>query len=67
MKRIEIIIPHRELENIHQILQDLNAGGMSHYKIEGTGRTEAERITLHTGATQTRKHGQCIYQELKWK
>ena len=54
MKRVEIIIPNRELEDIHQILQNLNAGGMSHYKLEGAGRTKAERITLHTGATQTR-------------
>ena len=53
MKRIEIIIPNRELKEIHLILQGLNKGGMSYYKVEGSGRIKAERITLHTGVTQT--------------
>jgi nitrogen regulatory protein P-II 1 len=53
MKRIEIIIPNRELKEVHLILQGLNKGGMSYYKVEGSGRIKAERITLHTGATQT--------------
>jgi len=38
MKRIELIIPHRELKEAHEILKDVNTGGMSIYKIEGTGK-----------------------------
>ena len=42
MKRIEIIIPHRKLEAAHEILKNVNAGGMSYYKIEGAGNIKAE-------------------------
>ena len=34
MKRIEIIIPHGRLADAHNILKDLNVGGMSYYRIE---------------------------------
>jgi nitrogen regulatory protein P-II 1 len=53
MKLIEIIIPHRELEDVRQILKDLNTGGMSHYTVEGSGRIKAERITVRFGTSQT--------------
>jgi nitrogen regulatory protein P-II 1 len=56
MKRIEIIIPHRKLEEAHEILKDVNTGGMSYYKLEGSGRIKAERITVGRGTAQTQPH-----------
>lgn len=53
MKRIEIIIPHRELEHAHEILKKVNAGGMSYYRIEGAGKIKAEPVTVGRGTTQT--------------
>jgi nitrogen regulatory protein P-II 1 len=53
MKRIEIIIPHRKLEDAHKILKDVNTGGMTYYTVEGSGRIKAERITVGRGTTQT--------------
>jgi nitrogen regulatory protein P-II 1 len=38
MQRIKIIIPHRELKEGHEILKNVNPGGMSYYKIEGSGK-----------------------------
>lgn len=54
MKRIEIIIPHRELNAVHEILKDVNTGGMSYYTIEGSGRIKAEPVTIGRGTMQTR-------------
>ena len=53
MKRIEIIIPHRKLGDAHEILKDVNTGGMSYYAVEGSGRIKAERITVGRGTAQT--------------
>lgn len=53
MKRIEIIIPHRKLEDAHEILKDVNTGGMSYYTVEGSGKIKAERITVGRGTAQT--------------
>ena len=53
MKRIEIIIPRRKLEDVHEILKGVNAGGMSYYTVEGSGRIKAERISVGRGTTQT--------------
>jgi len=44
MKRIEIIIPHRELKEAHEILKNVNSGGMGYYTIEGSGRIKADPI-----------------------
>jgi nitrogen regulatory protein P-II 1 len=52
MKRIEIIIPHRELQHAHEILKEVNAGGMSYYRIEGAGKIKAEPVTVGRGTTQ---------------
>ena len=54
MKRIEIIIPHRKLEAAHEILKNVNAGGMSYYKIEGAGNIKAEPLTVGRGTQQSR-------------
>ena len=52
MKRLEIIIPHRALKDVHEVLRDLNTGGMSYYKIEGSGKTKADPITIGRGTAK---------------
>jgi nitrogen regulatory protein P-II 1 len=54
MKRIELIIPHRELKEAHEILKDVNAGGMTYYKVEGSGRGTRNiyPITIGRGTMQ---------------
>ena len=54
MKRIEIIIPHGKLADVYDILKDVNAGGMSYYRIEGSGKIKADPVTVGRGTTQTR-------------
>jgi nitrogen regulatory protein PII len=41
MKKLEIIIPHRKLNDVSEFLRSANTGGMSHYKIEGRGKDES--------------------------
>jgi nitrogen regulatory protein PII len=53
MKRIEIIIPHRMLADAHGILKEVNVGGMSHYRIEGSGRVKPQPVTGQRGTSQT--------------
>jgi len=53
MKRIEIIIPHGKLADVHDILKDVNAGGMSYYRIEGSGKIKADPVAVGRGTTQT--------------
>ncbi len=53
MKGIEIIIPHRMLADVHGILKDVNVGGMSHYRIEGSGRVKPQPVTAARGTSQT--------------
>ena len=53
MKRIEIIIPHRMLADAHGILKEVNVGGMSHYRIEGSGRVKSQPVTAARGTSQT--------------
>jgi nitrogen regulatory protein P-II 1 len=52
MKRIEVIIPHRLLADAHGILKEVSVGGMSHYKIEGSGRVKAQPVTSQRGTSQ---------------
>ena len=54
MKRIEIIIPDRKLEAVHEILKNVNAGGMIYYKIEGAGNIKAEPIAIGRGTMRSR-------------
>jgi nitrogen regulatory protein P-II 1 len=51
LKRIEIIIPHDKLEDAHNVLKDANVGGISHYKIEGSGRVKADPVVAATHPT----------------
>jgi nitrogen regulatory protein P-II 1 len=53
MKRVEIIIPHRMLTAAHDILKEVNVGGMSHYRIEGSGRVKPQPVTTQRGTSQT--------------
>ena len=52
MKKIEIIIPDRELHTISEIFRDKNIGGMNHYRIEGKGKTKAEPVSIGRGTMQ---------------
>ena len=52
MKRIEIIIPHRRLDDVSEILKDANTGGMSHYRIEGRGKVKAEPVEAARGTAR---------------
>lgn len=45
MKRIGVIIPQSKLEEAHEILKDVNSGGMSYYRIEGSGKVKTELVT----------------------
>ena len=49
MKKLEIIIPHRRLDDVSEILKSANTGGMSHYKIEGRGKVKAEPVEVARG------------------
>ncbi len=51
MKRIEIIIPHERLADAHNVLIDANVGGISHYRIEGSGRVKADPVVAATHPT----------------
>lgn len=50
MKRIELIIPHRELREAHEILKGVNTG---YYIIEGSSRIKADPITIGRGTMKT--------------
>jgi len=54
MKRIEIIIPHRLVDDAHEIIEGVNTGGMSYYSIEGSGRVKAERIIIGRGTEESK-------------
>ena len=49
MKKFEIIISHRRLGDVGEILKSANTGGMSHYKVEGRGKVKAEAVSVGRG------------------
>jgi nitrogen regulatory protein P-II 1 len=49
MKKMEIIIPNRRLNDVSEILKDANTGGMSCYRIEGRGKVKAEAVSVGRG------------------
>ena len=53
MKKIEIVIPHGMLVDAHNVLKDLNVGGMSYYSISGSGRVKVDPVVASTHPTQT--------------
>ena len=52
MKKIEIITPNGRLKDVHNVLMDLNVGGMSHFGIEGSGRVKVDPVGAATHPTQ---------------
>jgi len=49
VKKLEIIIPHRRLDDVNEILKSANTGGMSHYKVEGRGKVKAQEVAVGRG------------------
>lgn len=49
MKKMELFIPDRRLDDVLEILKDANVGGMSHYRIEGRGKIKPEEIFAGRG------------------
>jgi nitrogen regulatory protein P-II 1 len=49
MKRLEIIIPHRRLYDVNEILKSAKTGGVIHYKIEGRGKVKAQEVAVGGG------------------
>ena len=49
MKKLEIIIPNRRLNDVSEILKEANTGGMSYSRIEGRGRVKAEAVAVGRG------------------
>ena len=41
------------LADAHGILKEANVGGMSHYRIEGSGRIKPQPVTTQRGTSQT--------------
>jgi nitrogen regulatory protein P-II 1 len=52
MKKLEIIIPHRRLNDVSEILKSANTGGMTYYRVSGRGVTKAEAVAVGRGTTQ---------------
>ncbi len=53
MKKVEIIIPDRMLDEINQILKDMHIGGMSVTRIEGRGRVKPAPVATGRGVKFT--------------
>jgi nitrogen regulatory protein P-II 1 len=53
MKKVEIIIPHGMLVNAHNVLKELNVGGISYYSISGSGKVKADPVVSGTHPSQT--------------
>jgi nitrogen regulatory protein P-II 1 len=49
MKKIELFIPDRRLDDVVEVLKDANIGGMSHYRIEGRGKIKPEEVSVGRG------------------
>jgi nitrogen regulatory protein P-II 1 len=49
---MEIIIPHRRLGDVSEILRNANTGGMSHYRIQGRGKVKAEPVEIARGTAR---------------
>lgn len=52
MKKIEIIIPDRELQTVGAVLKDNDIEGMSYYRIEGKGKGKAQPVSIGRGTMQ---------------
>ena len=52
MKKLEIIVPDRELQTVSEIFKDNDIGGMIQYRVEGKGKTKAEPVSIGRGTMQ---------------
>ncbi len=52
MKKLEIIVPDRELQTVSETLKDNDVQGMIHYRVEGKGKTKAEPVSIGRGTMQ---------------
>lgn len=51
MKKVEIIVPHRAVDDINVLFKDMHIGGMSVTRIEGRGRVKAQPVATGRGVT----------------
>ena len=49
LKKLEIIIPHRWLKEIYDVLKDMKIGGMSATQIEGRGKVKPLPVAVERG------------------
>jgi nitrogen regulatory protein P-II 1 len=49
MKKLEIIISHRRLIDVTEILKNANTGGITQYKVEGRGKVKAQEVAVGRG------------------
>jgi nitrogen regulatory protein P-II 1 len=49
MKKLEIIIPDRMLNEVNKTLKEANVGGLIYYRIEGRGKTKAASVSIGRG------------------
>ena len=49
MKKLEIIIRDRMLNEVNSTLKEAHVGGMSYYRMAGRGRTKAESVAIGRG------------------
>jgi nitrogen regulatory protein P-II 1 len=49
MKKLEILIPHRRLVDVSEVLRNANTGGMTQYKVEGRGKVKAQEVAVGRG------------------
>lgn len=54
MKKLEIIVPNGRERDVHEELMSLNVGGMSYYRIEGSGRVKVDPVVEATHPTRER-------------
>ena len=52
MKKIEIIIPDRYLNDVNEILKEMHTGGMTHYRVDGRGKIKAKPVAIDRGTRQ---------------
>ena len=51
LKKLEIIIPHRWLSEIDDVLKDMQIGGMSATRIEGRGKVKPLPVAIQRGTS----------------
>ena len=46
---MEIIIPHRKLNGVSEVLKNTNSGGMTHYRVQERGMIKPDEIAIGRG------------------